>query len=135
MNTKKPTRAQRVAKVKRALKKYVAWNGDKPLTVQKVVQIGSFSDVVFFYLGDGAFTIFKQPSLAGVIGGYNRCAMSAVDGLQKVRVISAGDLNAFFWWWRRQEKKNTEESEIAQAHHLAEKHGYRLHKKPTRAAA
>ncbi len=134
MNTKKPTRAQRIAKVKRALKKFVAWNGEKPLTVQKAVLVGNFNDDVMLYLGNGVFTLLKQTGLSGVVGGYNRYALNAVAGLHSVRVLSGADVSAFDYWWRERERENMGQSEMAHLRELAQKHGYRLQKNPKRAA-
>ena len=130
-NKRKPSRAQRVAKVKRVLKKFVSWNGE-PLTIQRAVVIGNFADDgVMLYLGDGKWTMSKTGScgIDGIVGGFNIYACNAVHGLRKLRLLTHADETAFDSWFQDLRAENERASELERAREVAEKHGFVLRKK------
>ena len=134
---KKPTDAQRMAKVKRLLKKFERWDG-KALTIRDAVAIGidSYSgDCVMFHLGDGRWTLSRGMSIDGIIGGFNRSALQVVSGLRQLRLLTHADENAFDAWFSAQDKQQSRENDLERAGELAEKHGFMLRKKPNRKAA
>lgn len=132
ISTKNMTKTQRVAKVKQALKKFVAWDSEHPLKVQKAVAIGDYGDKTFLYLGRGAFTSrgWHVHSFEGVVSGYNMNVFEAVQGLGEVRVLSNADVEAFYEWFRDERRISEVEAEIENARMIAEKHGYTLSKRP-----
>ena len=134
---KKPTDAMRVDKVKRLLKKFESWDG-KALTIRDAVAIGigSYSgDCVLFYLSDGRWTLSREMSIDGIIGGFNRSAREVVSGLRHLRLLTHADEKAFDDWFSAQDKQQSRENDLEHAGELAEKHGFTLRKKPNRKAA
>lgn len=134
VHKKKPTKAQRLAKVKRALKKFVPWDGE-PLTIQKAVRVGGFDDGVLLYLGGGKWTLSKAGRIDGVVGGFNGMALSVASGLREVGVLTHPDIAAFDEWFSNERKKNASDYDLERAREIAERHGFVLTKKPRSKAA
>ena len=133
---KKPTDGQRVDRVKRILKKFERWDGTA-LTIRDAVAIGigSYSgDCVLFNLGDGRWSLSREMSIDGIVGGFNRSAPQIVSGLRQLRLLTHADEKAFDDWFSVQDKEQFRENDLERARELAEKHGFTLRKKPNRKA-
>ncbi len=127
---RKPTDRQRVAKVKRLLKKFEPWDGRETLLIQKAVRIGdSVSGEVLLYLGASAWTLSNSNSLDGVIGGFNMLALSVVCGLRKLGLLSVPDMVAFDSWFHKHRRESEGDSELHRAKEIAHRHGYVLRRK------
>lgn len=126
VSKKKVLKADRVARVRRALENFVRWDGVKVLKVSKVVSIET--STALLYLGGGKWSLSSLGSVSGVIGGYNRMAISVVEGLRKLRLLTRADEQAFYDWYRSQMRKSEKAGEIRRARDIAARHGYSLRK-------
>ncbi len=122
--TMKPTSAQRVAKVKRVLKKFVPWDASKSLAVKKAIEVDGRH--VILYLGRGEWTLAHHHTIDGVIGGFSANVTSVVSGLCSLGQFTSADEAEFEEWWRKKHHEIIRENGIQTAKELADRYGFYL---------
>ena len=130
----------RVMTVKRALRKFVAWDDLKPIAVQRAIRTKTFRhktdvfyrSIVVLDLGDGKFAIPSESySIRGTLGGFNNNGLPAAWGLWKLGILTKADFIVFQNWWNDQVEEFYRKDDLKKAQVLVEKHGYRIEQKRT----
>ena len=127
--SKKPTKDQRIAKVKRWLENFTPWPLGKVVKAIKLVTVGNLNNVHVVLLEDGHWSIIRCLGIEGAMSGYNIYALDGVEGLRRFGIITKADQNAFRTWWRTMESEQARDNDLRKAKQLAGKHGYSVRKK------
>jgi hypothetical protein len=100
---------------------------DKIVKAKKIVADGNMANIIL--LDDGSVCMSGQNHIDGVIAGYNVYALDVARGLQRLRIITLGEYNAFYDWYRKMSAENNRTSDLNHMNELAKKHGYKVVKK------